>query len=217
MNEKASKDFRTSANRIKELRQSRGLSQNDLAAILNVSRTAIGKYEAAVSRPSSKNAEKMAAYFGVSVDFLLGRAVDFRALSNYIGEADRFIKVPIIGSVKCGPGGFAYQYIEGMETIPADESHTDIVAFRCRGDSMNGLGIFEGDIAFVHLQPVIESGELAVVVVDGEEGMLKRVIRRGNALILESANPAYSSRVFIGDETNLVKIVGKVLWVKKTF
>ena len=199
MNEKASKDFRTSANRIKELRQSRGLSQNDLAAILNVSRTAIGKYEAAVSRPSSKNAEKMAAYFGVSVDFLLGRAVDFRALSNYIGEADRFIKVPIIGSVKCGPGGFAYQYIEGMETIPADESHTDIVA------------------AFVHLQPVIESGELAVVVVDGEEGMLKRVIRRGDALILESANPAYPSRVFIGDETNLVKIVGKVLWVKKTF
>lgn len=210
-----------SASHIKALRTEHGLTQEELSDILDINRTTIGKYESGAIVPSGAYAKRLSQFFNVSTDYILGltdeKRFDVSKLSNYAGRAESFIRVPVIGTVKCGPGGLAYQYLDGTETIPVGEKHSDIVAFRCSGDSMSGLGIFAGDIAFVHLQPVVDSGELAVVVVDGEEGMLKRVIRRGDALILESANPAYSSRVFIGDETNLVKIVGKVLWVKKTF
>lgn len=214
-------DFLAAAQHIKQLRLERGLTQEQLAEQLGLSRVTVTKYESGSITPSVPFAKKMAALFGVSTDYIFGRTeernFDPSSLSNYAGRPDRYIRVPVIGTVKCGPDGFAYQYLDGMETLPDDGSHSDIVAFRCRGDSMTGLGIFEGDIAFVHIQPEVESGELAVVVVDGEEGMLKRVIRHGDTLLLESANAAYPTRVFTGREMSIVRIVGKVLWVKKVF
>lgn len=217
------KDFEIirSAAHIKELRNEKGLSQKELGEQLGFDRSLVTKYESGRVSQSAEFARKMSDMFGVSIDYILGkteeRNFDVTRLSNYTGKAEKFLRVPVIGTVKCGPNGFAYQYLDGMETLPDDGSHSDIVAFRCRGDSMTGLGIFEGDIAFVHIQPEVESGELAVVAVDGEEGMLKRVIRHGDTLLLESANAAYPTRVFTGSEMSTVRIVGKVLWVKKTF
>lgn len=217
------KDFEIirSAAHIKELRNEKGLSQKELGEQLGFDRSLVTKYESGRVSQSAEFARKMSDMFGVSMDYILGktenRNFDVTRLSNYAGKAEKFLRVPVIGTVKCGPNGFAYQYLDGMETLPDDGSHSDIVAFRCHGDSMTGLGIFEGDIAFVHIQPEVESGELAVVVVDGEEGMLKRVIRHGDTLLLESANAAYPTRVFTGREMSIVRIVGKVLWVKKVF
>ena len=71
--------------------------------------------------------------------------------------------------------------------------------------------ICEGDLALVHLQPDVESGELAVVVIDGEEGMLKRVIKREGALILQSFNASVEPRIVVGEALNDVMIVGKVV------
>lgn len=68
-----------------------------------------------------------------------------------------------------------------------------------------------GDLALVHLQPDVESGELAVVVIDGEEGMLKRVLKREGTLILQSFNASVEPRIVVGEALNDVMIVGKVV------
>ena len=60
--------------RLKELRKSRGLTQEQLAAIIGVERSSVGKYESRPIIPSSEILNKLADYFGVSVDYLLGRA-----------------------------------------------------------------------------------------------------------------------------------------------
>ena len=82
---------------------------------------------------------------------------------------------------------------------------------------MTGLGIFDGDIAIIRIQPEVENGELAVVIINGDEGTLKRVRKQEHMIILESSNPNYPPRVFAGEETNLVHIVGKVIEVRKQF
>ena len=75
--------------------------------------------------------------------------------------------------------------------------------------------IKDGDLVLVHIQPQVESGELAVVIIDGEEGTLKKYMRKDNAIILQSFNRAYPPRVFVGEEMNIVRVAGKVIESKR--
>lgn len=117
--------------------------------------------------------------------------------------------VPIIGSVRCGSGGLALEEPQGYEGADVSNAE-DYFYLRATGDSMEP-DVREGDLVLIHKQPEVESGELAVVVVDGEEGMLKRVILKPGAVILQSSNPAHPPRVFIGEEAQLVRIAGKAV------
>jgi len=83
---------------------------------------------------------------------------------------------------------------------------------RVRGDSMNGAGILEGDLVQVRRQPAAEDGDVVVAVV-GEEGVVKRLRRRGGAYQLESANPRYPPITvdfhIVGKVVGLVRRYGK--------
>ena len=125
-------------------------------------------------------------------------------------------KIPIIASVKCGYNGLAFEYQDGYVTIDSTKMHGYIKAFRCYGDSMTGIGIFDGDIAIVRIQDDVENGELAIVITDGEEGTLKRIRKQTGAIILESANPEYPPKVFTGEDMNQVHIIGKVIEIRRS-
>ena len=87
------------------------------------------------------------------------------------------------------------------------ETHFCLMAY---GDSM-APKINDGATVIIHRQEDIESGEIAAVIVDGEEGTLKRVVKHDNSITLISINPAYEPRVFVGKEMNRVRIVGKAV------
>lgn len=143
------------------------------------------------------------------------------ALANTFELADSY-RVPVIGSVRCGPGGPAYEYIDD-EYVAIDASYSPSMTrgFHIEGDSMEGDHIYDGDIAIVRIQPEVEDGQLAVVVVDGEEGTLKHVRIRYDydgalaKIILESSNPKYPPRVFSGEDINRVHIVGRVVETRR--
>lgn len=59
--------------RIKELREEKGLSQRQLAVEINVSQANISRWENGTQDPSTEWLVNLADYFNVSVDFLLGR------------------------------------------------------------------------------------------------------------------------------------------------
>ena len=202
-------------NRIKELRKEKGLKQTELAAILNVTQGALSSWETGRYDIGNDDLKKLADFFGVSADYILGRD-DISKLPGYIGKVTENKKIPIIGSVKCGPNGLAFEYIDGFVSI--DESYSgNIVAFRCKGDSMKDLGINDGDIAIVRQQDDVECGELAVVIVNGDEGTLKRVRKFEGGIVLEAANPDYPPRIFTAEDLNKIKIMGKVLETRKKF
>lgn len=201
---------------LKEYRKIKDLTQQELAQLTNLSRSYIAGLERNAYNPSLSTLQAIAQVLSVSVDVLLGNDVDPNKLSNYIGPVVENKKIPIIGSVKCGVNGLAYEYLEGYVFV--DDSLTgDVTAFVCKGDSMKDIGISEGDIAIVRRQCTIENGELAVVIINGEEGTLKRVRYHDNVMILEAANPAYPPRIFSGKDMNVVKIFGKVIQVRKNF
>ena len=202
--------------RLKEARKNARLTQKEIASIIGVNQNTYSYWENGKTKVDNVTLKKLAEVLNVSVDFLLGEEApkyDTRLFTQLPPENK---KIPIIGSVRCGPNGLAFQYLEGYVLV-GDEYHGDIVSFRCRGDSMKDLGITDGDIAIVRLQEEIETGELAVVVINGDEGTLKRVRKFEGGIILEAANQEYEPRVFTGDELSTVRIVGKVLEVRKKF
>jgi repressor LexA len=70
--------------------------------------------------------------------------------------------------------------------------------------------IMPGDLALVRETPEVEYGELAVVIVNGEEGTLKRIYKKESSNVLQSSNPSYPPRIFAGDELKEIRIVGRV-------
>lgn len=200
--------------KLKQLRTEKNITQKELADFLGVTPKAISFYELNQREPSMNLIVKIAQKFNVPTDYLLDNKPDITVLPNYIGIVTESKKIPIIGSVKCGPNGLAFEYLEGYVTID-DNLTGNIVAFRCKGDSMKDIGIIDGDIAIVRKQDDVECGELAIVIVNGDEGTLKRVRKFDGGIILEAANPDYPPRIFTGEDLNKIKIVGKVLETRR--
>lgn len=64
-------DFKN--NKIAYLRKNEGLSQRQLALIVNTSQANLSRWEQGLNEPSIMECWKLADYFGVSIDFLCGR------------------------------------------------------------------------------------------------------------------------------------------------
>ena len=85
----------------------------------------------------------------------------------------------------------------------------DHFALEVRGDSMIEAGILDGDTVLIKKSETAESGDIVVALVDQEEATLKRLRRRGASIALESANPAYETRIFGPDRVDIQgKLVG---------
>ncbi|MCI8650658.1 MAG: helix-turn-helix domain-containing protein [Anaerotruncus sp.] len=190
--------------RLKQLRKQNKISQMALASQLGLSQQAVGKWETERSAPDPATLNQLADIFQVSVDYLLGRD----SSPKQSGE----VMLPILGTVKAGYGAMAFEEYYGQE--PANvRSPEEYFYLLVHGDSMEPQ-IRSGDLALVHRQPDVQSGELAVVLVDGEEGTLKRVIKKDQAVILQAFNQMYEAQVFIGQEIERLTVIGKVVETK---
>ena len=206
------------AQRLKELRISKGLSQKALAESLKVSKSSINMYEHGERQHDFETLGKIADFFNCNVDYLLGKsdienmtlysavtAQQNTAFDNIFPISTR--RIPLLGEIACG------------EPIYASEEHesyilagTDVKAdfcLRAKGDSMTGARILDGDIVFVRRQDMVENGQIAAVII-GDEATLKRVYyyREKNLLILKPENPAYQDMIYAEDELDSVKILG---------
>lgn len=201
------------AKRLRELRKNKGVSQLEVAKFLGIERATYTAYESGTSRPV-RYVKKLSEYFNVSIDYIYGVS-DF-PYSNEIQLPEDVKKIPIIATVKCGTDGLAFEEDGGYVNVDIRHGE-DLRAFRCKGDSMINEGIRDGDVAIVRIQNEVNSGELAIVVINGDEGTLKRVRYQGDAIILEAANPAYPARVFTGVDKAVVHIVGKVIETRRVW
>ena len=92
-----------------------------------------------------------------------------------------YVQVAVVGSIACGPLGFAEENIEEYFRLPASfVGEGSYYLLRARGDSMTGAGIDNGDLVLVRKQPTAEEGNIVVALVDGE-ATLKRFYRMKNA------------------------------------
>jgi SOS-response transcriptional repressor LexA/DNA-binding XRE family transcriptional regulator len=123
----------------------------------------------------------------------------------------KLTKISIIGTVTAGPNGLAYEDYQGEEWVEAEKvSGGKYFYLRIKGDSMQGDGILPGDLALVRETPEVEYGALAIVIINGEEGTIKRVYKNEDSIILQASNPNYPPRVFVKEEMENVRIIGEV-------
>mgnify|MGYP002706260965 CR=1 FL=1 len=121
-------------------------------------------------------------------------------------------KIPILGTVKAGYDWLAEEnivdYITVKESIPNVKEY---YALKITGDSMLPL-LSEGDLVIVHDQDDVESGQTAVILINGDEATVKKVIKTTDGIELHAMNPYYPIRKFTFQEmkTVPVKIIGRV-------
>lgn len=170
--------------------------------------------------PSGATLQRIADYFGVSVDYLLGKTETKKAVladdfEKYGLLPVKLKKFRVLGEIACGKPIYADEDREAL--ILAD---ADIQADFClyaRGDSMIGARIMDGDIVFIRAQDMVDNGDIAAVVI-GDEATLKRVYYYPDKhkLVLSAENPRYEPLVYTDEELNEIRILGKAVAFQST-
>ena len=117
----------------------------------------------------------------------------------------------MLGEIACGEPIYANEeresYVELGTKIDCD------FCLKAKGDSMINARILDGDIIFIKKQPVVDNGEIAAVLIE-DEATLKRVFYypEKQKLVLQAENPKYEPLVYIGEELNEIKILGKAVF-----
>lgn len=212
----------TFSQRMRELRKEKNITLEKLAEMLKTTKATLSRYENGKRIPNIEFVEELAKIFNVSVDYLLGktdiRNLDILTKAGLVEfDKSKTIPIPIIGSVRAGTNGIlAYEEILGVENVEQDIVKDEAKYFflRVKGDSMYPE-IQENDLVLVRQQSDVESGDIAVVIVNGDEGIVKKVVKRDNAIVLYSINPAYEP-ILITEPDQLI-IVGKVKRVVRVY
>jgi repressor LexA len=131
-------------------------------------------------------------------------------------ERSNALDVPIMGQIAAGTPIEAISHKTASVTVPNGMLRSKGLhyALEVKGDSMIDAGINNGDVVVIREQPDAENGDIVVALVDDQEATLKRLRKRGNAIALEAANPAYETRVYRDDQ---VKIQGRLVGLIRTY
>ena len=205
--------------KIKSRRLELGLTLDEVAQKIGVAASTFQRYESGeIKNMRRDKVKKIADVLELSPSYLMGWSeqsvtteFDSSQYDNIIPlKKDYLKKIPLVGDIACGEPILANEEYESLVVI--DGSINADFCLRCKGDSMVNARILDGDIVFIHKQDAVENGEIAAVIIDNE-ATLKRVNYKPekNMLILKAENPKYDDFVYIGEELETIKILGKAV------
>lgn len=198
--------------KVRELRQSLGLSQEELATAMNYKgKSSINKIEMGINDiPQSKIVLLANALHVTPAELLSDQTTvkpDYSHIRNVLPMPE-MKKLPLVGGIACGTPILAEQNIEDEIDVPS-HIKADFV-LRCNGDSMINARINDGDYVCIRIQPDVDDGQIAAVLI-GDSATLKRVYHQKNGVTLMAENPKYSPMVYIGEECEDIRIMGKAV------
>ena len=206
----------TIGKRIKDLRTSLDMTQDELAKLTGYkSRSSIQKIESGERDITQSTIAAFAKALKVTPSVIMGweennennTAPDYSNIKG-IMPLPEMRKVPLLGAIACGEpiSREEDEWISLPNDIKAD------FCLRCQGDSMIDARINDGDIVFIKACPEVENGQIAAVSIDNEV-TLKRVFYypEKNKLVLYPENKAYEPFVYMNEELNDIRILGKAV------
>ena len=187
--------------RIRQRREELGMSQEELAHRLGYkNKTSIAKIESGIQGLRQSKIKAIADALLTTPDYIMGW--------GGVGKVVEVQRVPLLGRIACGEPILADEsfecYVEVGTRIRCD------FCLKAHGDSMVNARIHDGDIVFIRQQDAVDNGEIAAVLID-DEATLKRVFDSADRVILQAENPKYEPLVYIGEEKNHVRILGKAV------
>lgn len=220
------KQMVTIGEKIAKLLEEKNMTQRDLAKLINVTEVTIGRYINNTREPKGSVLKDIADALGVTSDYLL---TNKKILKDQFRSSDEFsksilsrlgVKIPVLGKVAAGVPLEAIQDIEDYEEITQEMARKgEYFALKIKGNSMEPK-FTEGDVVIVRKQSDVESGEIGVVIVNGCDATVKKIIKQENGILLMATNPAVFPPKFYEykDISELpVYILGKVVELRAKF
>lgn len=217
---------------IVDYRQKNRLSQRQFASICGLSNGYISMLEKGINPnteqpiiPTLPALKKLADSMGTTLESILSsvddmpvslEADDLPPLPQNASPIDfsGYHRIPILGRISAGLPLYADEHIEGY-TITDLNGGAEYFALRVHGDSMNAVGINDGYLIIVRRQDEVEQGEIAVVMVNGDDATVKRFYSSDTTVTLmpQSTNPEHKPQMYDLGKTS-IQVLGKVVKVE---
>lgn len=196
---------------LKKYMQMYDKSQTDLIEDLGLNRSSVSTWVNGTRLPRMDKVDMLANYFNVNRSNLL---------EEKNSEESFAVKIPILGTVVAGMPISAYEDILGYEEITPEMAQTgEFYALKVKGNSMEPR-ICEGDVVIVKVQPDVECGDIAVVIVNGDEATVKKISKSEEGITLIANNTAvYTPRFYTNKQIAELPVIisGKVVELRAQF
>lgn len=202
----------TFGQKLRAARKAKKLTQKGLASMINAAHNSISNWENDQNRPDPDTIQNLCWALDVTPNyFFLSDPEDEKTEGlppNCIPIHTK--QIPLLGQIACGSPILAAENIHDTVSIPEDISAD--FALQCKGDSMMGarVQIHDGDLVYIRQQEDVDNGTIAAVLIN-EEATLKRVYKQPNKVILQPENPDFEPLVYIGQELENIRIIGKAV------
>lgn len=191
-------------NHLKAARQAKHMTQTDVANYIGLTQGAYSNWERGETKIDGVQLSRLAELFEVSVDYLLGKT-DI--------PGNKYIRIPVLGRVAAGIPIDAIEEVIDWEDISAEAAGDgEYFGLQIKGHSMEPK-ISDGDVVIVRRQPDVDSGDIAVVLVNGDDATVKRIKKSPQGVTLIPSNPAYEPMYYSNEEIESlpVQILGRVV------
>lgn len=194
------------------IRRKKGLTQLGMAHELDLSLDYYKRLESGDDVLSLEAAAPIAGKLGVDTFDLLFEDITSIKYKKHIDNIlNKHKMITVYGKVCAGDGREVFE--EPIDEIinPYPRIKNKLFALQVHGDSMNNV-VNDGMYALILKTEVVDSGDIAVILIDNEIGMLKRFYKIDDSTILlkpESSNEIHKTMVFENEDINRLKILGR--------
>ena len=212
--------MKTMNKRISDRRKELGLTLDEVAAFVGVNKGTVSRWESGeIDNMRRDKIAKLAEVLKVSPLFIMGMQ-DTAPAAPPPRTRKKGVKIPVLGTIAAGIPIEAIEDVLDYEEIDPDLARTgDFFALQIRGASMEPV-LYEDDIVIVRKQPTVDTGDIAIVLINGDEATVKKIHRDISGVFLIGYNSAvYEPHFYINEEIeNLpVQILGKVIELRRKF
>ena len=197
------------------LLKSRGVNVSQVARATGIAASTFTDWKNGRSVPKADKLAKIADYFSVSLDELLGTETGHRASQASYHHLRAKKMVPVIGVIRAGSPIVTDETLLGREFADVDDTEEYFYLEVC-GDSMKDCGIVEGTYVLFHKQQYADDGDIVACLVDGESATVKRFHRKNRKIILSPENKDYEPILLSPEdfETGRARILGVAIEAK---
>ncbi|PXX77381.1 LexA family transcriptional regulator [Dielma fastidiosa] len=205
--------------RYEQLLQEKGLTSYRVSKDTGITQSSLSDWKIGKCTPKFDKLKILADYFNVDLEYLTGTSDVKNAANAAVKEAiiKKAFKVPVVGAVPAGIPLEAIEEILDYEEISEETAKKgEYFGLKIKGDSMYPF-IMEGDVVIVRKQDTIESGQVAIVMVNGDEATCKKVVIKNGGIVLVGHNPEFTPLYYSAEEveTMPVRIIGKVIEIRR--
>lgn len=199
--------------RIQKAMDLRRLRQADLVERTGINKGALSSYISGRYKPKQNNIYLLAKALDVNVEWLMGVDVEVTHFSEVSRPKKSAVRIPVLGRVAAGIPINAVEETIDWEEIPSEMVGSDeYFGLRIKGDSMSPR-IMDGDTVIVRRQDDADTGDIVIAIVNGDDGVCKKLRKTDSGIMLISLNPAYDPMVFDHSDIDTipVNIIGRVV------